>query len=38
MIRNLIVTILSFAVAGLFALFAFNLTVFNPIAQVVTDF
>lgn len=36
--RSIIITILSFAVVGLFALFALNLTVFNPIAQVVNDF
>lgn len=36
--RCIIITILSFIVAGLFALFALNLSVFNPIAQVVKDF
>ena len=37
-LRHVVITVLAFAVVGMFAVFALNLTFLSPIAQVVKDF
>lgn len=38
LIRNIISTILAFAIVGIYALIALNLAIFNPVAQVMRDY